>query len=146
MTPVNRTAPQFAELLSRALSEPGVVSRAYSAFHGFSLGNQILAFVQCAERGIPPGPIATFMGWKDKGRYVRKGDRAIVLCMPVTSKRTAKAGETSDAAKPDADEQVEIVVRFVYRPNWFVLSQTEGQDVEPPPMPDWNQTRWAPSQ
>jgi hypothetical protein len=39
MSPVNRTAPQFAELLSRALSEPGVVSRAYAAFHDYSLGN-----------------------------------------------------------------------------------------------------------
>jgi hypothetical protein len=36
MTPVNRTTPQFAELLSRALTEPGVASRAYSAFHGTS--------------------------------------------------------------------------------------------------------------
>jgi hypothetical protein len=52
----NRTAPQFAELLNRALCEPGVVSRAYTAFHGYSIGNQILALVQCAERGIPAGP------------------------------------------------------------------------------------------
>ena len=84
MTSVNRTARQFAELLSRALTEPGLVSRAYSAFHGYSVGNQLLAFVQCAERGITPGPIATFMGWKDKGRYVRKGEKAITLCQPVT--------------------------------------------------------------
>ena len=82
MTPVNRTTPQFAELLSRALTEPGVVSRAYSAFHGYSLGNQILAFVQCAERGIPPGPIATFMGWKDKGRYVRKASGRLRSASP----------------------------------------------------------------
>jgi hypothetical protein len=84
VTPVNRPAPQFAELLNRALSEPGVVSPAYTAFHGYSLGNQILALVQCADRGIPPGPIATFMGWKDKGRWVRKGEKALTLCMPVT--------------------------------------------------------------
>ena len=142
MTLVNRTAPQFAELLSRALTEPGVVSRAYSAFHGYSLGNQILAFVQCAERGIMPGPIATFMGWKDKGRYVRKGEKAIVLCMPVTCKRKPDdQPQPVDSAEPGANSQPETFTRFVYRPNWFVLSQTEGQAVEPPPMPDWSQTR-----
>jgi hypothetical protein len=36
--------------------------------------------------GIPIGPIATFMGWKDKGRHVVKGAKAIALCMPVTCK------------------------------------------------------------
>ena len=128
MTPVNRTAPQFAELLSRALTEPGVVSRAYSAFHGYSLGNQILAFVQCAERGILPGPIATFMGWKDKGRYVRKGEKAIVLCLPVTCKRQpADQPQPAEAAEPGAESPAGTYTRFVYRPNWFVLSQTDGQ-------------------
>jgi hypothetical protein len=141
MTPA--TAPQFAELLSRALVEPGVVSRAYSAFHGYSIGNQILALVQCTERGIPPGPIATFMGWKDKGRYVRKGERAIVLCMPVTCKRKANADQVQPAASAgsDGDQHAETFTRFVYRPNWFVLSQTEGQDVEPPTIPTWDQAR-----
>ena len=56
------TAPQFADLFSRALTEPGIVSRAYTAFHGYSIGNQTLAFVQCLERGLVPGPIATFNG------------------------------------------------------------------------------------
>ena len=55
MTP----APQFADLLARAVTEPGIVSRAYSAFHGYSIGNQILALVQCADRGIPTGPSRT---------------------------------------------------------------------------------------
>src|SRR5207244_4517239 len=43
MSPV--VTPQFGDLLARALSEPGIVSRAYSAFHGYSIGNQILAIV-----------------------------------------------------------------------------------------------------
>jgi hypothetical protein len=137
MTPA--TAPQFAELLSRALTEPGVVSQAYTAFHGYSVGNQMLAWVQCAERGIAPGPIATFIGWKDKGRFVRKGQKAITLCMPVTCKRR----QTDPAETPhgDPDAQPETFTRFVFRPNWFVLSQTEGQDVQPPPIPAWDQSR-----
>ena len=138
MTPtVNCNAPQFAELLSRALCEPGVVSRAYTAFHGYSIGNRILAFVQCAERDIPPGPIATFMGWKDKSRWVRKGEKAIVLCMPITCKRQAIAGPAGE--NPDPDRHAETFARFVYRPNWFVLSQTDGQPIEPASIPDWDQ-------
>jgi hypothetical protein len=61
----------FADLLQKAVSEPGTISKAYSAFHGYSIGNQVLALIQCAERGVTPGPIvvATFMGGKDKGRF-----------------------------------------------------------------------------
>jgi len=141
MTPATFNAPQFAELLSRTLTEPGVVSRAYTAFHGYSLGNQILALVQCAERGIPPGPIATFMGWKDKSRYVRKGEKAIVLCMPLTGKRKAKDTEPAASAEPDTDPKPETFTRFVYRPHWFVLSQTDGQAVELLSIPTWDRFR-----
>lgn len=132
MTSVNRAAPQFADLLNRALGEPGIVSRAYSAFHGYSIGNQILALVQCAERGIMPGPIATSMGWKEKGRYVRKGEKAITLCQPVTIKRNV---DHEDAKHAD------VFTRFIYRPHWFLLSQTDGQDVQAPTTPVWNQVR-----
>ena len=96
------TAPApaaFADLLHKAVTEPGIVSAAYRAFYGYSIGNQLLALMQCAGRGITPGPIATFMGWKDKGRYVRKGERAIVLCMPITAKRVSLLGESSMSLK-----------------------------------------------
>jgi hypothetical protein len=132
----------FADLLQKAVSEPGIISKAYTAFHGYSIGNQILALVQCAQRGIAPGPIATFMGWKDKGRYVRKGEKAIVLCMPVTCKR--KGDESSDDDDPiptPAAGKPITFTRFVYRPNWFVLSQTEGQAVEAVTIPDWDRAR-----
>jgi antirestriction protein ArdC len=113
----------FAELLHKAVTE-------------HSIGNQLLALVQCAERGITPGPIATFMGWKDKGRYVRKGEKAIVLCMPVTCKRRATDDQVVDASN---DDKPETFTRFVYRPNWFVLSQTEGPEVAATSIPDWDQ-------
>jgi hypothetical protein len=136
------TAPApatFATLLRQAVTEPGIVSRAYSAFHGYSIGNQILALAQCAERQITPGPISTFMGWKDKARYVRKGERAIVLCMPITCKR--KANDDQPAGDGSDNGKAEVFTRFVYRPNWFVLSQTDGQPVEPMPIPAWDQKR-----
>ena len=81
MTP---TASSFVDLLDRAVREPGIISNAYRAFHGYSIGNRLLALTQCEQRGITPGPIATFPKWKALGRFVRKGERAIVLCQPVT--------------------------------------------------------------
>jgi N-terminal domain of anti-restriction factor ArdC len=94
----------------------------------------LLAWTQCAERGITPGPIATFMGWKDKGRYVRKGEKAIVLCMPVTIKRKPTDDKQVDAESEEG--KPETFTRFAYRPHWFVLAQTEGQAVEPVPIPE----------
>jgi hypothetical protein len=120
----------FAELLARAITEPGRISRAYTAFHGYSIGNQLLALGQCDARGLQPGPIASFMGWKDKGRWVRKGEKALTLCMPVTCKR-----------QNETDDEPETFTRFVYRPNWFVLAQTDGEAVAPFTVAEWEAGR-----
>ena len=69
----------FAKLLEQAVNEPGILSNAYRQFHNYSLGNQLLAWAQCVQRGIEPGPLATFQRWKELGRYVRKGEKAITV-------------------------------------------------------------------
>jgi len=127
--------PRWSDLLHKAVTEPGIVSTAFSKFHHYSFGNQLLAYVQCERRGIAPGPIGTFMRWKEPSRHVKKGERAITLCMPVTGKRTAEK-HNDETGK---DEPVEIgYTRFVYKNNWFVLSQTDGKEYEPEPVPGWN--------
>jgi hypothetical protein len=35
----------------------------------------------------------------------------------------------------------QIFVRFVYRPHWFVLAQTEGQPLPEPSIPEWDAAR-----
>jgi antirestriction protein ArdC len=125
------SAQTFVSLLESAVTEPGTVSAAYSAFHTYSIGNQLLAWSQCVQRGITPGPLATFPGWKALGRYVRKGEKALTLCMPVTIKKTTEGDDT------DAD----CFTRFVHRPNWFVLAQTEGKELARMPIPTWDRTR-----
>jgi len=130
MTPAV-SAPSFADLLRSAVTEPGILSSAYQQFHNYSIGNQLLAWSQCLQRGMQPGPMATFPRWKELGRYVRKGEKAITLCQPVTIKRPT---ETSDGEAGG----VEILTRFVYRPHWFVLSQTDGADLPPVPIPSWD--------
>src|SRR6516164_3552963 len=81
---------QFRQLLNEAITKPGVLMRAYSLFHQYSLGNQLLALIQANQRGIPLGPIASFNKWKELGRHVKRGEKAIELCMPITVKRTVK--------------------------------------------------------
>lgn len=42
--------PKWSALLIEAVTKPGLIMKAYSAFHTFSVGNQILALVQCQLR------------------------------------------------------------------------------------------------
>src|SRR3954465_13847966 len=104
----------FAELLQSAVNEPGTLSAAYRAFHNYSFGNQLLAFSQCVARGMQPGPMATFPRWRELGRHVRRGEKALTLCRPITVKRAATAVDSSDESA--------VVTRFVFKPNWFVLA------------------------
>jgi hypothetical protein len=124
----------FVDLLESAVTEPGRLSKAYSRFHSYSLGNQLLALFQCIERGIQPGPLATYAAWQALGRQVRKGQKAIVLCQPVTIRRKATDEATGE------DREVAFT-RFTFRPKWFVLTQTDGQPYEAPAPPEWNKAR-----
>jgi len=112
---------QFSTLLSNAVEQPGIISEAYSAFHNYSLGNVMAAAFQCAARGIQLGQIASYKAWIDKGRQVKKGEKAIALCMPITMK-----SEKENKSTGETEEHV--FSRFVWKNNWFVLSQTDGED------------------
>lgn len=121
-------------LLAEAVTKPGRVLEAYHLFHNFSLGNALWALVQCEARQIQPGPLNTFSGWKKLNRHVKKGERAIWMVMPITCKRKEEDS--------DGEEEESSYTRFVIRPNWFVLSQTEGEEVTAEiEIPEWNVER-----
>jgi len=124
----------FAELLGSAVTDPGTLSEAYRQFHAYSLGNQLLAWSQCLARGLQPGPMATYPRWRELGRQVQKGEKAITLCQPVTVKRRPAEGEG------DQDE-ADVYTRFVYRNSWFVLAQTDGAEIAPTSIPAWDASR-----
>ena len=124
---------QFAPLLERALTEPGIVSAAYRRFHRFSIGNQILAAIQLHHKGLPLSPIASFGRWKVLGRSVRKGEKALSLWQPITVKRR------EEALSEEAGHSEAVFMRFKLAPRWFSLKQTEGEDyTEPVESPQWN--------
>jgi hypothetical protein len=119
--------PKWAALLVEAVNKPGLIIEAYSAFHNYSIGNQILALVQCHLRGLQPGPINTFPKWQTLGRVVKRGERALTLCMPITRKQREE----------ESDEE-HTFTSFAYKPRWFVLSQTQGRELEPTTVPEWD--------
>jgi antirestriction protein ArdC len=120
----------WRELLRDAVETPGRLLEAYTAFHDYSFGNALLALEQCARRGLQPGPLNTYKGWLERKRRVRKGERGITLCMPMPYKRTAE--ERGNVDEEDGEE-VRRVFRF--RAFWFVLAQTEGEEICIPPIP-----------
>jgi antirestriction protein ArdC len=125
-----RQPTSWENLLRDAVEKPGRIHAAYTAFHGYSIGNQLLALWQCSARGIEPGPISTYKSWQEKGRQVRKGEKAITLCQPVTVK-----GKRDDETDDDAEAFRTV---FVYRPSWFVASQTDGAPIVYPETVGWD--------
>lgn len=108
----------FSNILADAVREPGLLEQAFTNFHSYSLGNQMLALSQMHLRGIPVGPIASYRAWNAKGRQVKKGAKAISLLMPVSSRKV----EVDD----DGKETVKYITfgRFMPKNHWFTLSQT----------------------
>lgn len=131
--------PDWFKLLKDALTVPGRLSDAYRVFHNYSLGNQILAATQLAERNLPLAPIASFNRWKELGRMVKKGEKAIALFMPITVRKKVEDSEQSESA--DKDQRASFTM-FKLKRNWFSLAQTEGETYQPPSItPEWDADR-----
>ena len=117
------TAHNYEHIVKEALTEPGKLNQAYRAFWNYSVGNQFLTMMQLPQAE----PINTYNGWQKLGRHVKKGEKAISLIMPVTSK-----DKTTNEVNG---------VFFVARKNWFGLSQTEGEPYVAPAIPDFDLDR-----
>ena len=128
--------PKWSALLVEAVNKPGLIMEAYSAFHNYSIGNQILALVQCQLRGLEPGPINTFPGWQALGRTVKRGERALILCMPITRKVRDEAAPESEGENGERR-----FTSFMHKARWFAISQTVGDEFTPPRLPEWEAER-----
>ncbi len=134
----------WGKLFLDALSCPGKVSEAYSVFHDYSLGNAILAAMQLTIKGLPLSPIASFNKWKQLGRCVKKGEKAIALVMPVTIKTKSNDEVENGAESNDKAKEVRSSGRtmFVLKNIWFSLDQTEGADyTNEVTIPEWNKAQ-----
>ncbi len=133
--------PKWATLLQEAVNTPGLVNPCYNRFHDYSISNTVWAIWQCMGRGIAPGPIAPYSRWQAMGRQVRKGEKALSMLMPVTiHKGKGKGADRADADKADKEDWLTV---FVVKNRWFVLAQTDGLDLPPAPLPDWDRAKAA---
>lgn len=131
--------PDFLALLHQALTEPGRIAACYSMFHCYSFGNALWVAGQLWARGEPLAPIASFNRWRELGRSVKKGSKALAMSMPVTVKGKA------DAKAPEDTQPKDETTRrfFIVRRNWFALHHTEPlegieQQAIETTTPDWN--------
>jgi hypothetical protein len=86
------------------------------------------------SKGFAPVADREFNRWKELGRSVCKGQKAISLWMPLTVKRRDK--DDFSGASGDTGE---VFTVFKLAPRWFSLEQTEGEDyIEPVESPQWD--------
>ena len=82
----------------RSHDQPGKILAAYSLFPNYSLGNALLTnSMRNARYG--PAQLPHFFVWKAVGRYVRKGQKAISLVMPVTCKKRDQKNQEVDESR-----------------------------------------------
>ncbi|MGI5133209.1 ArdC family protein [Pseudonocardia sp. CA-107938] len=110
---------QLAEQAAELLDDPDAVAEMVghflvgrSALLRYSLRNLALLFIQGDERGIDVTDVATFRGWRDRGRCVTRGARALRIVAPKGSNKAAESGDgdgptrstgAEDATRPAPD-------------------------------------------
>ncbi|MCI0332156.1 MAG: ssDNA-binding domain-containing protein, partial [Planctomycetes bacterium] len=112
---------ELAEALAQGKSEALVrYLELLSRFHQYSFGNCLLIAIQRPDAKH----VAGFHRWKQLGRYVRKGERGIVILAPIVRRRTA---DDIEADEDDSQTQRPVCgFRAVYV---FDVSQTEGKEL-----------------
>ena len=104
-----------------------------SRMYNYSLNNQMLIFMQNPDAQN----VAGFNEWKNQGRYVKKGEKAIQILAPTTYNRKVKEYVLDDNGNRVKDENGNDTFKEVLKPtkgytlvNVFDISQTDGK--EPP--------------
>ena len=92
--------------------------------------------MQCQLRELEPGPINTFPGWQALGRNVKRGERALILCMPITRKVRDEEAQGSEGENGER-----TFTSFMHKARWFVVTQTVGEEYTPPQIANWDADR-----
>lgn len=105
-----RKGARFAEILDNM-----------AKFHKYSFNNSILIHLQRPDARR----VAGFHTWKSLGRYVKKGEKGIMILAPLIYKKALQENI------PDESEQKEVQVLRGFRAVVvFDISQTEGKELE----------------
>jgi len=116
---VDQALEQLSEALGQGKSEQLTRYLAMLArFHRYSFGNVLLILSQKPDATH----VAGFNAWRKLGRFVRKGEKGIVIIAPMTIKR-------KDEPKPGEDDKPVLRFRGVHV---FDVSQTDGEPLPEP--------------
>ena len=85
-----------------------------SKFHRYSFNNHLMIFLQRPDATV----VAGFNRWKSLGRFVKKGEKGIVIFAPCRYKRKI--------ATDDGEEKTQEQIRGFRVVHVFDISQTEG--------------------
>ena len=124
---INFDSINYKELLTSMLTEPGTISKVYSAFYTYSFQNQCLAMWQLQHKGLNITPVLPKSKWEEKGRTIKADAEPIYLCQPrqVKYEKEELDTETSEKVKKQYS-----FTKFVYSPLWYSYEQTTGDDLK----------------
>ena len=101
-------------------------------FPRYSVNNNILIMMQKPDARI----CQSFTGWKEMGRFVKKGEKGIKILAPAPYTIQREQNKLDDKGKPIFDkdgepvmESVEIKVNAFKVVNTFDVSQTDGKEL-----------------
>lgn len=101
-------------------------------FPRYSVNNSILIMMQRPDVSL----CQSFTGWKEMGRYVKRGEKGISILAPAPYKIEREQTRLDDKGKPvlDADgepvtEKVEVTIRAFKVVKTFDVSQTDGKEL-----------------
>ena len=115
-------AIDWGKIIETALTAPGNVGNVYSRFYEYSFLNQMFLRMQGVYE-----PVATMKRWNALGRTVLSGSKAKEIIVPIFARKP----------KEDEDEEAAIIGFKAVR-RIFTLSQTEGQELPPVQLPEWD--------
>lgn len=101
-------------------------------FPKYSVNNTMLIMMQRPDAQL----CQSFTGWKQMGRYVKKGEKGISILAPAPYKIEREQTKLDDKGRPvfDADgepvkEKVEVTIRAFKVVKTFDLAQTDGKEL-----------------
>jgi antirestriction protein ArdC len=113
-------------LLTDALETPGDLMGNFSRFHQYSFLNTLLLYSQGAR-----SPVASYARWQSLNRQVMRGEKGMTIIRPIN----VKTRELDEHGEPKR------ILKFKAVNGAFQYSQTSGEEIEMPELPEWSLDR-----
>ncbi|MFC4336047.1 ArdC-like ssDNA-binding domain-containing protein [Salininema proteolyticum] len=105
----------------------------------FSFGNVLMIMAQAEQRGVKVTELYTKAEWLRRGRKIRKGAKAYVVCEPMTRSRKGTGPAAPGAVVKYGTSQTgseRFLSGFRYSARWFDIADTEPHDFKGPRSTD----------